>query len=237
MHFVGVNGCKAGWLAIALTSAGEASHTVATDFGEIAEAYQNGLILVDVPIGLRDVGQPERLCDTAARKLLGPRASSVFPAPCRSAIRATDYDEASAENWAKTGRRLSKQSWAILPKIRQLDNYLRRHSANGPVVREVHPEVCFWGLAGRPMQHAKRRPEGRAERVEVLVGVFGPAARIVSEIAQAHRKVVLAEDDVLDALVAAVTASLSENSKTLPAVPEQDAHGLRMEMVYVERRS
>src|SRR5258707_495603 len=99
-YFVGVNGCKAGWLAIALTRAGQASHRVAADFEELAQAYQNALILVDVPIGLRDVGRPERLCDTAARKVLGSRAASVFPAPCRSAIRATDYDAASAENRA-----------------------------------------------------------------------------------------------------------------------------------------
>ncbi len=71
----------------------------------------------------------------------------------------------------------------------------------------------------------------------MLLAVFAPAGRVVSEIAQAHRKAVLTEDDVLDALVAAVTARLSENFRTLPAVPEQDGHGLRMEMVYVERRS
>jgi predicted RNase H-like nuclease len=228
MYFVGVNGCKAGWLGVALTSEGYTSHRLAADFSDIAAVYQAGLILVDVPIGLRDIGPAERLCDTAARRVLGPRASSVFPAPCRSAIRATEYEAASTENRAKTARGLSKQSWALVPKIRQLDNYLRQQSANGPVVREVHPEVCFWGLAGRPMQHPKHRPEGRAERLAVLADV----------IANAHPKSLLGEDDVLDALVAAVTALLSsENSKTLPQVPEQDAHGLRMEMVYAQRRS
>jgi len=88
------------------------------------------------------------------------------------------------------------------------------------------------------MKHAKRRPEGRAERLTVLADVFGPATRVISAIAEAHRRSVLGEDDILDALVAAVTALLSsENSRTLPELPEQDAHGLRMEMVYAERRS
>jgi predicted RNase H-like nuclease len=143
VHFVGVNGCKAGWLGIALTAEGYAAHRVAADFSDIAEAYQKGLILVDVPIGLRDMGPAERLCDTAARRVLGPRSSSVFPAPCRSAISAVEYEAASTENRARTGRGLSKQSWAIVPKIRQLDDYLRQRAAQGPVVREVHPEVCF----------------------------------------------------------------------------------------------
>lgn len=88
------------------------------------------------------------------------------------------------------------------------------------------------------MQHAKHRPEGQAERLTVLAAVFGQAARVVSEITAAHRRSVLGLDDVLDALVAAVTALLSsENSRTLPELPEQDAHGLRMEMVYVQTRS
>ena len=239
MYFVGVNGCKAGWLAVALTNAGYVSHRVAAEFAEIAQAYTPALILVDIPIGLRDEGETERLCDTAARKVLGrPRASSVFPAPCRSAMAEGDYPAASAENRRKTGRRLSQQSWAIVPRIRQVDEYLRRHSGDGPVVREVHPEVCFWGLAGVPMQHPKHRPDGQAERLKELAGVFGQVEPVVREIAQAHPRAVLADDDVLDALVAAVTGLVGgDNLMTLPQLPERDSHGLRMEMVCAAARS
>jgi predicted RNase H-like nuclease len=88
------------------------------------------------------------------------------------------------------------------------------------------------------MQHTKHCPEGLAERLTVLAGLFEQATRVVSEITEAHRRSVLGQDDVLDALVAAVTALLSrENSRTLPELPEQDAHGLRMEMVYAQTRS
>jgi predicted RNase H-like nuclease len=88
------------------------------------------------------------------------------------------------------------------------------------------------------MQHAKHSPEGHAERLRVLADVFEWVTRVVSEVTETHRRSVLGPDDVLDALVAAVTALLSsENSKTLPEVPEHDAHGLRMEMVYAIRPS
>lgn len=235
MNFVGVNGCKAGWLAIALTKSGHASHRVAADFADLAQAFQPALILVDVPIGLREDGR-ERLCDTAARQVLGLRASSVFPAPCRSALKKPDYNSASRENKLRTGRRLSKQSWALFPKIRQVDEYLCLHSGTGPVVREVHPEVCFWAFAGHPMRHAKRKPEGLAERLAVLSSVFSGAAEAVREIEQAHRRAELGSDDALDALVAGVTAlEGAEDLRTLPDAPELDGRGLRMEMVYGAR--
>jgi predicted RNase H-like nuclease len=36
-------------------------------------------------------------------------------------------------------------------------------------VREMHPEVCFWGLSeGNPMRHAKGTRDGVEERIAVL---------------------------------------------------------------------
>jgi predicted RNase H-like nuclease len=55
----------------------------------------------------------------------------------------------------------------------------------------------------------------------------------VDEVARAHRKTVLGQDDVIDALAGAVTARLGASGlKTLPATPERDGRGLRMEIVY-----
>ena len=233
MHFVGVDGCKAGWIAIALAGTGEHSHLVAPAIADVARVYPTSLMLVDVPIGLRDDTPAERKCDVEARARLGPRASSVFPAPSRGALDIPDYAAASAENHRRTGRRLSKQTFAILPKIREVDEYLRVSWATGPVVREMHPEVCFWALAGRPMKHAKSTAEGAAERVDALARHLPGAARIVAEITATHRRTALRRDDVIDALGGAVTAQLSGGMlRTLPDVPEKDGRGLRMEMVY-----
>lgn len=78
------------------------------------------LLAIDIPIGLLD---GTRACDTAARKLLGqPRGSSVFPSPCRAAIQVASYGDACDANELRTGRKLSRQTWGIAPKIKQVDD-------------------------------------------------------------------------------------------------------------------
>jgi predicted RNase H-like nuclease len=234
VDFLGVDGCRAGWVAVALDESGGHSHLVAPTIAEIARRHPTSLLLVDIPIGLRDTEREERRCDLEARALLGPRASSVFPAPCRAALGLTTYSAASAENHRRTGRRLSKQSYHMASGIRDVEEYLRESWASGPVIREMHPEVCFWALAGRPMIHSKRTAEGAAERVEVLTRHLPSAAAIVDEVAREYRKTTVQPDDVIDALVGAVTArrGIVEGFRTLPATPEHDRCGLRMEIVY-----
>lgn len=228
-----MDGCRAGWIAIALDESGAHSHLAAATIADVARRYPSGLVLVDIPIGLRDTERDERRCDLEARVLLGPRASSVFPAPCRAALGLATYREASDENHRQTGRRLSKQSFNIAPRVLDVEGYLRRSWASGPVIREMHPEVCFWALAGRPMLHSKRTIEGAAERIAVLTRHLPSAAAIVDEVTRAHPKTALGRDDVVDALAGAVTARLgAPGLKTLPATPERDSRNLRMEIVY-----
>jgi predicted RNase H-like nuclease len=234
VDFVGVDGCRGGWIAIALDESDRHSHLLAPTIADVARRHPTALVLVDVPIGLRDREPEERRCDREARAVLGPRASSVFPAPCRGALGLTTHPAASAENHRRTGRKLSKQSFNIASRILDVENYLRQFWATGPVVREMHPEVCFWGLAARPMTHAKRTAEGAAERIAVLTRHLPSAASIVDEVTRAYRRTTLQPDDVIDALVGAVTArrGVVEGLRTLPATPERDGRGLRMEIVY-----
>lgn len=238
MHFVGVDGCRAGWVAVGLTETGDYSHMVAPTIAAIAERYSTALLLVDVPIGLRDRGNDERRCDIEARAVLGPRASSVFAAPCRSALTLSTYAEASAENHRRTGWRLSKQSFAIAPRVLDVEEYLRRHSAEGPVVREFHPEVCFWALARRPMAHPKRTAQGAFERLAVLRKHVREARQMVDGVLSGHGRGTLLRDDAIDALVGAVTARIGvEDLQTLPKRPEVDGRGLRMEIVYARSQT
>ena len=103
-------------------------------------------IFVDIRIGL-PCGPEERQCDQKAREMLGaPRASSVFHAPVRAELGATNYAQASEINRATTqgntrGKEISKQTFAIAPKIREVDSLLRDSSKARRLVREVHPEV------------------------------------------------------------------------------------------------
>ena len=73
--FVGVDGCRAGWIAIGLESEDNWQVNTFPDVSSLWEHHrQASLILIDIPIGLKAGGKTERRCDPQARKLLGTEA-------------------------------------------------------------------------------------------------------------------------------------------------------------------
>jgi predicted RNase H-like nuclease len=236
VNYVGVDGCRLGWIAVALDS--EANWRTRT-FPTIAElwAYYNSaaLILIDMPIGFRDSGTDERSCDLEARRLLAARHSSVFPVPCRAAVYADPLTKASQINMNNTGRLLSRQTLNIILKIRQLDRLLLSNATAAAHIREVHPEVCFWALNGlRPMTHNKKKVPGFEERMQVLRSDYCGTDALVNHALSEYRRNGVDRDDILDALVAALTAFNGQKGlEAIPKVPEHDSSGLPMEMVYV----
>lgn len=233
MRYVGADGCRAGWFWVGFDGEGGWTVGVAADAAALRDAHPDAeRILMDVPVGLRGGGEEERLCDLRARELLRPeRAASVFPAPCRPAVRADDPDEASEINRKRTGRGLSAPTRAILPRVREVDRFLGRRPEVRGIVREMHPEVAFWGLnGGRTVVPPKSDREGLVERLAVLDAHDPRAPRVVSAALLAFPRNRVARDDVLDALAGAVTAS-RRRLRTLPREPETDPEGLPMEMV------
>ena len=233
MRAWGVDGCKDGWFFFGLDD-GDPEYGVVPELGNLLDRIDaEADVLVDIPIGLLDSGDRERLCDLEARRILSPRrASSVFPAPCRPAVYAGDYEEAQRRNRAALGKGLSKQSWAISPKIREVDELLQSRSDSRRQVREVHPEVCFWALVGHPMLHSKKTREGFRERLAALEPHVSNAAELVATAFLEHGGFEAQRDDIIDALVAALCASRINQCSTLPAELELDPSGLPMEMVY-----
>lgn len=223
----GIDGCKAGWFYIRL--AGEAvSHGVISTLKEIpGDATQ---VYVDIPIGLQDTSGV-RQCDVAARKLLGfPRCSSVFNSPIRAILGEPDYAAANAASKRLSGKGLSRQTFAITPKIKEVDDLLRSDPRLRGIVREVHPELCFCGFAGRPMQQGKKSRAGFMERMVVLREQRSDVDAIVEDALAAYLRKEVASDDILDALVVAFTGAVG--NRTVPEQPEMDSNGLPMEMVY-----
>lgn len=227
MHLAGVDGCREGWLCIDERD-GELTWRIFSTFKELLDALPTATIVaVDIPIGLSDAG--ERPVDPIARKLLrAPRSSSVFPVPIRSVVQETDYRTACQKHWAVDGRALSKQAFAILPKIREVDGLLGERPGLQARVREIHPEVCFaiWNN-GSAMKHRKSDPLGRAEREQLIDGAWpGQRQRILDELGGDYEF-----DDVNDAFAALWTARriFSGTAKVLGPQP-LDRHGLRMEM-------
>ncbi len=234
----GVDGCKRGWLFFALEPSGEAHWNIVANIGElVAIANDSDRIFIDIPIGLPD-GEEERLCDKEARKKLeSPRGSSVFRVPVRAALRAENCEDAKRINRKISGKSLTNQTLSIMPKIREVDELLRTCAKARRIVREVHPEVCFWALAGkRPMKYRKKERLGIKERIGELKSIRSSADKEFDEICKQFPRKEVAKDDIVDAMAAALTASAdSDVLCTLPAQPEKDSRGLTMEMVYAIR--
>lgn len=235
MRFVGIDGCPGGWICVGLNGkAGWAVSVVATNALSSVVTTATA-VFIDIPIGLPDEDVAERVCDREARRLLGrARSSSVFPVPARASLRARDFAEAQEINRRHTGRGISKQSWLIAPRIRAVDGLLRAESRLRGVLRESHPEVCFWALNGATaMRHNKKTPDGRMERMALLRRYFPAADSVFDAAVTRYRRKQVARDDIVDALVLAVSAKLGAGCyRSLPADPPRDAAGLAMEMVF-----
>ena len=234
----GVDGCPGGWFYVALESSAPPRWDVVKRLVELVrDARESDRIFVDIPIGLPDESIVTRECDTMARsKLRWPRRSSVFPTPARAALGAgDDYEEAKRRNLNAIGKKISKQTFNIVPKIQEVDSLLGNDEKARCVVREVHPEICFWAFAGRPMKHGKKKKEGYAERLAVLESVRPSARQEIEEILKEFRRKVVSRDDAVDAMAAAITAATeTRNLQTLPPCPPTDSKGLPMEMVYAK---
>lgn len=218
-------------------------------------------ILVDIPIGLPDeetlsqLDGGRRLCDQEARNMLtAPLTSSVFATPCRKAVYADTYEEARAENEDILNRGLGSQSWSLVPRIQEVEVFLCEvhNDANGPEVRESHPEVCFAALAALADENLsitkrKSAEDGIGERKAVLEAYRSELVETYDRIEDdlkkdgAHggwkRRITSTRlDDVLDALALALTASRGgghlESLPKKPPEPPTDGAGLPMEIVY-----
>src|SRR5436305_30887 len=120
---VGVDGCKFGWIAAEyLLDRRQLSFTAHAHFSSLLASYSKAAsIAVDIPIGLTESFQPRR-CDQLARRLVGLRSSSVFPAPDRRLLRFLTYPEASTFSRELSAKGLTRQSFAIFGKIAQADS-------------------------------------------------------------------------------------------------------------------
>jgi predicted RNase H-like nuclease len=125
---------------------------------------------------------------------------------------------------------LSIQSFSIFAKIREANQTITPELQDWCF--EIHPEICFWALAGGPMVHPKRRPAGYNERRDLLEAATGlslPDRAVAFAWAKSAQP-----DDLLDALVAAWTAKRRVEGRAgrLGGDLSNGPGSLRMEMVY-----
>lgn len=203
----GVDGAPGGWV-VAL---GDGTVDVVPALDDLFADVRAGAVAavaVDMPIGLPVSGR--RACDVAARRLLGPRRSSVFPVPARRFLHARSFDEVSG---------LSIQAFNLLPRIAEVDGLVDPTLQDRVV--ESHPELAFARLAGAPLAEPKRTALGITRRAALLG---------VDDILRPRGA---RADDVLDALVLVRTARrIADGTAERLGDGSVDERGLRMEIAW-----
>jgi predicted RNase H-like nuclease len=179
---VAADGCRGGWVV--------ATRTSVVVLGGLAPLVEDSTIVavgVDMPIGLPD--DWGRAADVEARRFLGGRRGvTVFPTPPRPLLHETDHATANARSRQLFGRGLPRQSFHLLPRLRELDELARTQGKDQML--EVHPECSFRALAGVALP-SKHTPEGRVVRQSMLRPLFGDVIDARPRGAE--------PDDVLDA--------------------------------------
>ncbi len=234
-HVSGVDGCPAGWVAVHWDGGGSAEAVLHESFSGLLQS-QAEIIAVDMPIGLPQIaGKEGRVCEVLVRQRLGQRQSSVFSVPSRAAAWESDYRRSCAVNLEHSDppRKVSKQCFNLLPKIREIDALITPELQAR--VHEVHPELAFWALNGaQPLDLAKKiksraNPEGLELRRNLLRAAGFPIDKLKTGT---WPKSQVGEDDILDACACAWSAMRIFRGEhiTLPPEPVRDGHGLRMEI-------
>ncbi|HXQ52966.1 MAG TPA: DUF429 domain-containing protein [Stellaceae bacterium] len=218
-RFVGIDGSRSGWIAVILDEAGRLHCRALAHIDEVA-SFEAERVLIDIPIGLPPRGR--RDCDLEARTLLGAARSRVFLDARRPLLDFEDYHVANA--WAKSdGHGISRQLWAILPKIAEVDRFIT--PARQDAIYEAHPELAFMRLNGGGVLPPKKKPEGHQRRRDLVL-----AAGIVEIDAWlSQRPSDVGADDVLDACALALAA---RDPIRLPCAVATDEKGLRMDIWY-----
>jgi predicted RNase H-like nuclease len=220
----GADAFRGRWAAVFQDSNGSHIVEIVPSFVELI-ARDVELLVIDVPIGLLDRGH--RACDVLARRMLGARGSSVFPAPIRPMLGAASYEEACRRRFAVDGKKCSLQAYGMMALIADVDRAMTVELQGR--VREGHPEVSFATMnGGTPPEYSKRTAEGRAERMGLLAREYPEVRELVGRFRPRS-----AVGDVIDAFAMLWTAARvrAGTNRTLVEEGQCDDRGLMAEIV------
>jgi len=222
VRVTGVDACRGGWVATSLEVSPTETRPVVTVTFDVRltallapepDAAGTTVVGIDMPLGLLETGWRE--AERAARRLLGPRRSSVFAIPPRAVWAETSYKAANQRCRELTGQGFSIQAWGLRAKLLEANQY---RQTCGHRLYEVHPELAFGALAGAPLVASKHTGTGRDLRRELL-------ARAGIQIPPETPATLLG--DVLDAAAVAWSAQriAAGRAVTVPAAPQHDREG------------
>lgn len=200
-----------GWLGVVIDDGGFRGARLGSIEAIIEWAEPVEVIGIDIPIG--HVAGGLRRADVEVRHFVGPRGSSVFPAPPAEAHAASSYAEANVVLTAMGAPRMSKQAWSLLPKMVEAAGV----AATDRRVHEVHPEVSFCELGGQCLAWPKKSWNGLLGRRRLLADAGIQLPDLIADAGGAMA------DDVVDAAVAAWSARRIAvgSARTFPDPPQE----------------
>lgn len=194
-------------------------------------------VLIDMPIGLPSVDGERRECDRLAKQLLGERHPGVYYAPVRDAIYESSLPAAKRVN-ERAGYSIQNQTWSIVPRIREVDEFLDDQPGARDRIRETRAEVCYHTFADAQLTTPPTSTTGIAERRSVLATV-APEAMAALDVAvetyttPRYAPTVTDAGAIQDAFAAALTAQRSpDRTATLPLAPPTDERDLEMAITH-----
>lgn len=234
--FLGIDGCKGGWMTVSLSPEGFRVEKHA-DIAQVCRCYAGAeVILIDIPIGLpQNRKEAEERPDRLLRKFLKGKGSSVFNVPFKQIVYAKTLEEA----WEKSHEldaRMNRMSMGICPAIKHVDEFLQQHPEWKNRLMESHPEYCFALLnGGTPIMEKKVTAGGEDARIKLLTQYYPAAPQVVHAALESGLSKNMI-NDVVDALCLAVMAKLihEKGPKTIPGIPVNDSTGLKMQIVIAD---
>lgn len=225
-----MDSCPAGWLAISLDYNNSSfSFNLIKNKIHLEECIKKSTLTgIDIPIGLSK--NSNRLCDTEAKKILSPRHMCIFPAPIRQVVRqAISREEASEISYRLTKKKISCQTWNIIPKIKEVDSTVRL-SNNKKKVFEVHPELSFYELnKGNVIIESKKSSEGKKKRLNLIKKHLNNKIYDLVRL-KIPQKSLIQDDDIIDACAALWSTIRKHKNQAIPTPikPEKDEYGIQM---------
>lgn len=213
-EIIGIDGCPSGWI-LAYFRESHIIFEVIKSLEELNKKKNELYIGIDIPVNLQIKHQ--RVADKEARKLLKNRASTIFSAPSIRALKAPTYREACEINFKFTGKKISKQSWNLFSKIKDVQ-LAKERKPSLHFFFEVHPELSFMALNKMCLVDISKKKElGKKIRLDLINSIY-PFFNF-NDVRKKFKLKDVADDDILD-VIAILWSTKRIVDNIAQAVPE-----------------
>ena len=239
MKIAGVDGCHFGWVVASRIDENMPEIQLFENFQSVLEKYRDyDVIVVDMPIGLASSKEniERREADIEAKKILSEtgRGGSVFFPPTKEVIddlpiqklvyNDDNYKEACRISKEKTGRKISRQAFGLLKKIKEITEIADKDDKVMKNVLEFHPEITWYLTCGMRNLSYKKTKEGFQQRHSCLCSSLKIDSKDLScliDTTRENRCNDVAKDDIIDALSGLIVAKriFDKDSKIIPDTP------------------